>query len=293
MRLALKILRLKLLFVLFFAKIFSQSDFSINKSPLPPPVSPVMDYVGILDKTTRESLEKRLIEFRNSTNPSVEIAVCIVPTTGGRDIFEYSLAVARGWGIGSKEDDNPSLLLFIAFNDRKYFTQVSRDLEDELPDSLVGQIQRQFLVPAFRQQNYAKGITDTIEAYMTVIKQKQTGQSQTNLSRKSQDNQGKTRSYFGIGTPFLIFFICAILPLIFFFISFFNARKAYSRRKYGYRKGYDDSVFFPFPIIFWGGGSSSSSSWSDWNDDGGSSWGDWGGFGGGGDFGGGGAGGDW
>lgn len=293
MRLALKILRLKLLFVLFFAKIFSQSDFSINKSPLPPPVSPVMDYVGILDKTTRESLEKRLIEFRNSTNPSVEIAICIVPTTGGRDIFEYSLAVARGWGIGSKEDDNPSLLLFIAFNDRKYFTQVSRDLEDELPDSLVGQIQRQFLVPAFRQQNYAKGITDTIEAYITVIKQKQTGQSQTNLSRKSQNNQGKTGSYFGISTPFLIFFICAILPLIFFFISFFNARKAYSRRKYGYRKGYDDSVFFPFPIIFWGGGSSSSSSWSDWNDDGGSSWGDWGGFGGGGDFGGGGAGGDW
>jgi uncharacterized protein len=292
-RLALKILRLKIIIVFLFAKVFSQSDFSINDSPLPLPVSPVMDYVGILDEATRKSLEKRLIEFRDSTNPSVEIAVCIVHTTGGRDIFEYSLAVARGWGIGSKEDDNPSLLLFIAFNDRKYFTQVSRDLEDELPDSLVGQIQRQFLVPAFRQQNYAKGITDTIEAYMTVIRQKQSGQSQANLSQEGQSNQEKRKSYFGPSTPFLTFFICAILPLIFFFMLFFSARKAYSRQKYGYRKSYDDSVSFPFPIIFWGGGSSGDSSWSNWNDDGGSSWGDWGGFGGGGDFGGGGAGGDW
>ena len=83
--------------------------------------------------------------------------------------------MARGWGIGSKDLDNPSALLFIAINDRKYFTQVSRDLEDELPDGLVGSLQRQYLVPEFKKANYAKGIEDTIDAYINAIENRTSG----------------------------------------------------------------------------------------------------------------------
>jgi hypothetical protein len=140
--------------------------FSINESPLPAPTSPVMDYVGVLDAATKQTLEQKIIAFRDSSNPRVELAVAIVATTGERDIFDYSLAVSRGWKIGSPEQENPSALLFIAVNDRKYFTQVSKDLEDELPDGLVGQLQRQYLVPAFKQSNYGKGVADTIDIYI-------------------------------------------------------------------------------------------------------------------------------
>lgn len=240
-----------------------------------------MDYVGILDEATKKSLEKRLIDFRNQTNPSVEIAVCIVPTTGGRDIFEYSLAVARGWGIGSKEDDNPGLLLLIAFNDRKYFTQVSRDLEDELPDSLVGQIQRQYLVPAFRQQNYAKGITDTIEAYIAVIQSKNKSQQPTTSHQK--DNQKEEdETLFSLIFKLLVVFILVIWIIWPLLSVLFPS----VRRKRGRLASSESST--PF-FTFLSSEDSSSSSW----DSGNSSWGDWGGFGGGGDFGGGGAGGDW
>src|SRR4029077_8755452 len=102
----------------------------------------------------------------------VELAVAVVKTTGERDIFDYSLAVARGWKIGSKEDDNPSALLFVAIDDRKYFTQVSKDLEGDLPDGLVGSLQRQYLVPEFKKGNYSKGISDTIDAYIPTIRNK-------------------------------------------------------------------------------------------------------------------------
>jgi len=168
--------RLNLIFLcgVFFcgANLFAQS-FSINESPLPPPTSPVMDYAGVLDETTKSRIAQRIIEFREKTNPKVELAVAVVKTTGDRPIFDYSLAVSRGWKIGSRDDDNPSALLFIAIEDRKYFTQVSKDLEDELPDGVVGQLQRQYLVPAFRQQNYGRGISDTIEAYIRTIESKQ------------------------------------------------------------------------------------------------------------------------
>ncbi len=59
-----------------------------------------MDYVGVLDPATKQALEQKIIAFRDTSNPKVELAVAIVATTGERDIFDYSLAVSRGWKIG-------------------------------------------------------------------------------------------------------------------------------------------------------------------------------------------------
>jgi uncharacterized protein len=139
---------------------------------LPAPTSPVMDYTGILDANTKRVMETRLLEFQDRTNPKVELAVAIVKTTGERPIFDYSFEVARSWNIGSKESGKGALL-FIAVEDKKYFTQVSRSLQDVLPDELVGQLQQQYLVPAMRQGNYGKAILDTLESYIRAIEAKQ------------------------------------------------------------------------------------------------------------------------
>src|SRR5687768_10373936 len=166
-----------LLFLFCFQKVFSQDGepFSVNKSPLPAPTGAVNDYAGVIDAATKQSLEQKIKEFKERNNPPVELAVAVVRTTGERPIFDYSLAVARGWGIGSKDTDNPGALLFVAIDDRKYFTQVSRDLEDELPDGIAGSLQRQYLVPEFRKANYGKGIADTMGAYMRTIEQRTSG----------------------------------------------------------------------------------------------------------------------
>jgi uncharacterized protein len=281
--------------------VFSQTEtpFSIDKSPLPAPTSPIMDYVGVMDAATKSALEKRVIDYK--TTSGVELAVAIVKTTGERPIFDYSLATARGWGIGSKEDDNPSALLFVAIDDRKYFTQVSRDLEDELPDGVVGSLQRQYLVPEFKNRNYAKGISDTIEAYIRTIDAKRSGTTAPTPAQTATSEEPRSGSS-GSGSYGL--FCCLAIILVIVLII-------WSNRGGGRKSGRDNDR--------WGGGSggglggalpwiigsaianaassSSSSSSSDWGSgwsSGGSSGGsDWGGFGGGGDFGGGGAGGDW
>ena len=146
--------------------------FSINTSPLPAPTGFVNDYAGVLDPVWKQQIEAKLKKLKETSDPPVEIAVAVVKTTGDRPIYDYSLAVARGWKIGSKLDDNPSALLFVAIDDRKYFTQVSKDLEDELPDGTVGSLQRQYLVPEFKNGNYGKGISDTIDAYISTIRSK-------------------------------------------------------------------------------------------------------------------------
>ncbi len=277
--------------LLLRASVFAQETeaFSINDSPLPPSTGFVNDFAGVIDAATKQQLESKLTNLKETTDPQVEIAVAVVKTTGGRDIFDYSLAVARGWKIGSKNDDNPSALLFVAIDDRKYFTQVSKDLEDELPDGLAGSLQRQFLVPEFKKGNYGKGISDTIDAYITTIRNK------GNITGAPQEPIAGTDRSTG-GT--LGFFCCAAILFIILLIIFTRSKGGPTggdRNRWG-GGGFGNSGSGILPGIIGGligsglsGGSSSSSDWGGSSDSGGG----WGGFGGGGDFGGGGAGGDW
>lgn len=248
-----------------------------NVSPLPPPTGFVNDYVGVIDPATKQALEEKLKAFRDRTG--VEIGVAIVKTTGDRDIFDYSLAVARGWKIGSKADDNPGALLLVAIEDRKYFTQISRDLEDELPDGLAGSIQRQYLVPEFRKGNYAKGISDTIDAYIRTIESRSDPRSTPAATPATADN-GDTEA-FGVA--------CCCIGLVLILIIWglaSNNRRGGGSGEFASNVGTAVAAGVISSIL--SSSSSSSSSGSDWGGGG-----DWGGFGGGGDFGGGGAGGDW
>ena len=269
---------------------FSQEEWNRNASPLPSPTGPVNDFAGVIDQATLDRLNQRLIEYQRSTG--VELAVAVVRTTGDRPIFDYSLAVARGWGIGSKGDDNPSALLFVAVDDRKYFTQVSRDLEDELPDGLAGSLQRQYLVPEFRQQNYGKGISDTIEAYIRTIDERSSGTAASPTPVQTGEPRGAPgRQSVSSG------FCCLAVIFIILLIIWSNRGSGGGRGKGGGWGGGFGGGGGALPWIIGSviaNAASSSSSSSGWGSSG-SSWGGggWGGFGGGGDFGGGGAGGDW
>ena len=279
--------------MLAFAAVILATFSTFAQSPLPDPTGFVNDYAGVIDPATKQSLEAKLKNLKETTNPQVEIAVAVVKTTGERAIYDYSMAVARGWKIGSKEDDNPSALLLVAVEDRKYFTHISKDLEDELSDGTVGALQRQFLVPEFRKQNYAKGISDTIDAYINAIRNK--GNVAAPTEKPTADNSK------GGGTALFGVFCCAIIIFIIIILIISRGNKGgpdssdKSRWGGGGFGGGGSSASDALPWIIGGilgGGSGGGSSSSDW---GGSSGGgsDWGGFGGGGDFGGGGAGGDW
>ncbi len=272
---------------------FAQT-FDRNQSPLPAPTGMVNDYANVIDDGTERQIEQKLRDFKKTTNPPVEIAVVTIKTTGGRDIFEYSMAVARGWKIGSDQTDNPGALLLVAVDDRKYFTQISKDLEGDLSDGISGSLQRQFLVPAFKQGQYGKGISDTIDAYITRI-----NQQRANPDAKTQaETSGKTSKGTTGGSVIccLVVFILIVIILIMFGSRGGGNGSGGTRDRWrsgGFGGSTSNNSSWIAPVIVgssWGSGSSSSS--SSWG--GGSSGGDsWGGFGGGGDFGGGGSGGDW
>ncbi len=240
-----------------------QTNAQSAKSPLPAPTGYVNDYANVIDSQTKSRLETVLTNLKRVAD--IEIAVVTVPSTNGEEIFDYSLAVARGWGIGAKGGDKAGLLLLVAINDRKYFTQVSDHLEGDLPDGLVGQIQRERLVPQFKRGNYSQGIFDTVQAYVATLAEKRgfsiEGIDQRYASREnSQERETRPRTGGATSSGG-----SGCLQALFLGSLFSNIGRG-----------------------GWGG---SSSGWSGGGFGGGG--GGFGGFGGGGSFGGGGAGGSW
>ena len=267
--------------------------------PLPVPFNPIVDNANVIDAETRQRLEAIYLNLKERAQ--IEYAVVTVPTTGGADIFDFSLAIARGWGIGLKEGDKASFLLVVAIQDRKYFTQIGRHLEGELPDGLVGQIQRERLVPAFRQSNYSKGILDTVQAYVATVASKR-GFAIEGIDQRYayQEPPQQPQSPPAQNTVTTVCFAIGVIAFVLFLVSM-SSRGGRRGRRGGSGCGGGGCL----EGLFWGslfsnlgsGGSrwGSGSNWGGGGFGGGGSGGGGfgGGFGGGGDFGGGGAGGSW
>src|SRR5437868_10880947 len=274
-------------FILLVATIVSASG-QTAQSPLPPPTGYVNDYARVIDPATKQQLETTLANL--DQQQKIQFSVVTVDTTGGREIFDYSLAVARGWGIGSKDTQKPSLLLLVAIKDRKYFTQVSRHLEGDLPDGLVGQIQREQLVPAFRAAQYGKGLSGTINAYISTLAGKR-GFSTDKIFAPGETvtprgSSGNTLSWL---SPLIVFSTIAIIVIVMLLIRGSGGRGG----RGGGGKGWLALLLLNMLMNSGRGSGSGSSGWSSGGFGGGSGGGGFGGFGGGGDFGGGGAGGSW
>jgi uncharacterized protein len=260
--------------------------------PKPVPFHFVNDYAGVIDAATRDRLERRLTALRDQTK--IEIAVVTIKTTGGQDVFDYSLALARGWGVGSKEDDNPAMLMLIAVDDRKWFTQISRDMEGDIPDGLRGQIEREKLVPAFKQGRYGDGISDTIEAYIARLEEQRNFKLSGETAPTPRPARGRQGSRL---SPRTLCCGAIVIIIILLVLSRFGNR--------GGRGGGGGGGLWNALLIgsllgnLAQGGRSGGWSSGGFGDSGGGSWGGGGGgfggggFGGGGDFGGGGGGGSW
>lgn len=276
----------------------AQDARAYTTAPLPAPTGYykyVTDNAGVIDAATKDRLAAILNNLKDRAD--IEFAVVTVPTTGNTDAFEYSLELARARGVGSKEGEKNGLLLLVAVNDHKWQVQVSRHLEGDLPDSLVGEIARQRLTGPFRQGNYGQGIADFVQAVIATLAEKRgfqlEGIDQHNAYRPSsrQVAQTRTRSSgggFGIGA------CCLIVVVILFLIAASRGRGG--RGGWGGGGGGWLSALLLANVLSNVGGRRSSSGWGGFGGGGGSGWGGgggFGGFGGGGDFGGGGAGGSW
>lgn len=264
---------------LFFVLICVFSFSQVRAKQIPPKSNTlVTDYVSLLSDAERQALERKLVAYDDST--STQIAIVIESSLEGDDIFEYSYRLAEGWGIGNEGKDN-GILIYIAFQDRELFIQTGYGAEGFLTDAMASRIIDQIITPAFRSQQYYRGLDEATTVIM------QMGSGEYSAEGPGRASKGKEALF--------ILFLVVVAVIIFFSIAGgndddwdddggYHRRGRYDYDDYGRprRRGRGGGwIFLP------GGG---GGGWS--GGGGGLGGGGFGGFGGGG-FGGGGAGGSW
>ena len=150
----------KLITLLLFV-CFAQLSFAQNILPRPNPPKLVNDVAGVLSPEQREILEQKLVALDDSS--SNQIAIVLIPTLDGYPIEEYANKLFREWGIGHKGTNN-GVLIIAAINDRKVRIEVGYGLEGAIPDVTASDIYNNLIVPAFRDQNYYRGLDDATTA---------------------------------------------------------------------------------------------------------------------------------
>jgi len=139
-----------------------------------------------------------------------QIVVVTVENLEGMSIEDYSLKVARSFGIGSAEKDN-GLLILLALEERELRTEVGAGLEGIIPDGKSGRIQDEYMVPYLKNNNWDEGIKNGYDAYYKEIV------TLNNLSvdyNEPIENESYEHEY-SFNTSW-------ILPLIGFFTGFFS-----------------------------------------------------------------------
>ena len=197
--------------VLRLLSLVTVSVFLLNTSvfaqqTVPDLTGRVVDQADILSLETVATLEALLEEHENRT--SNQVAVLTVASLEGEAIEDFSLRVAREWGLG-QADKNNGVLLTVAVEDRKMRIEVGYGLEGPLPDVVASRIIRNEITPPFRNGDFNRGVMRGIEAILGSIEG-------TYVAEESSGNGFDDMPWFGrliFGCMFMF------MPLIFAFFS--------------------------------------------------------------------------
>ncbi|MGL5380228.1 TPM domain-containing protein [Clostridium sp.] len=161
-----KFLRFLTLFVLLISFSFSIFVFAADNIETPTSYKYINDYVGIMDNESSKNIISIGKELEDKTG--AQAVVVIVDSTKDVPIEDYANKLFRSWGIGQKGKDN-GLLILLALNDRQWRVEVGRGLEGAIPDALSNRIMESIAKPNFKEENYAKGLTESYSTFSDSI----------------------------------------------------------------------------------------------------------------------------
>lgn len=130
------------------------------------PAGYVNDFANIIDAGTKSSIEGKLQTLDRVSG--IQVSVVTVKSLGGDTIENYAVQLFQEWGIGRAKRDT-GVLLLVAPNEREVKIEVGYGLEGDLTDIQSGIIIRNIIIPAFKESNYSKGISDATDAIIAIV----------------------------------------------------------------------------------------------------------------------------
>ncbi len=157
------LLLLSVSFFVMSAAFAQDGDFP---KPMQPPQL-VNDFAGVLNNEERTSLERKLLEYEQTS--STQITIVMIRSIGAYAPSQYGVELFNRWQPGSQGKDN-GVLVLAAIEDRKINITTGYGLEGVLTDALCGRIIRNEIVPAFREGKYYEGFDRAADAIIAATR---------------------------------------------------------------------------------------------------------------------------
>jgi uncharacterized protein len=133
------------------------------QGPLPELTEPVNDFAHVVDPASRDAMDGLIRGLQQATGDVVVVAtVDTVQPYADVDEYAVKLFENHGRGIGDKEKMN-GLLVLLSVKDRRARIEVGYGLEPYITDGFAGETIRQYMIPAFRRQEYGEGLQAGVE----------------------------------------------------------------------------------------------------------------------------------
>ncbi len=231
---------LLLVATLIFLQAAGASTVQALEVPPKPTDIPVVDQTNTLSQEQKQALAKRIADERKATGN--QIAILMVKSLEGESLEQYSLDVARGWGIGQQER-NSGVLLFVSKDDRRLRIEVGYGLEGALTDIRSGQIIRDRIAPQFRLNKYYEGINEGLSGIITAVH----GEKDPNLQPEDSGSGQQKRSS---GFPLEVIIWGVILIPMWLSSILARTKSWWAGGVIGGAAGVAVGLFFGF--LFWG-----------------------------------------
>ena len=174
---------------------------------------------NILDVPTVTQIDTLLNSLERKT--TVQVAVVVVESIGEADIFEFAQKLFTTWGVGSKGNDN-GLLLLLVKDQRTVRFHTGYGVEGVLPDIICKRIQRDYMVPEFKNGDYNAGVLAGLQQVEKIL---------TDPDYAEEVNASETNEV-SDGTGFVIFLsvFAGLVALIIFIVKSVNGKFADSKK---------------------------------------------------------------
>lgn len=218
--------------------------------PKPTSLFYVNDKADLLSDEIEEYIVSTNVDLCEKTD--AQIVVVTINSLNGDSLEEYATALFREYGIGDK-DKNNGVLLLVALEDRKSRIEVGYGLEGALNDAKTGRIQDNYMIPYFKEGNYAEGLKNGFDAILAevaaeydveITRDEPVRLAPTESAKESDDNSNDANTYamFAMGVALVLGLIVGAIGgngVISFIICFFGsiAISAVYGSSYGFGMG--------------------------------------------------------
>src|SRR5690606_32112440 len=143
-----KFLKLLIFWVFLLLSQFNYAQFDIPAKPKEQKQTSVYDYANILEENQRKSIERKLINYADTT--STQIVLITIPSLKGENIGLLGPKWGHEWGIGQKGKDNGIVILF-AGQEKQIGIYPGYGIESKITAGQGGEIIRNVIIPEFKK----------------------------------------------------------------------------------------------------------------------------------------------